>query len=542
MIGARRQREPLLGKRRRGCPSLPILALVLGLSTRVRDGNAFTVIQTSRQSYNSHHGQDWASSSSLSYDGISGSRLSMRLSSSSDFSSLEASTISAIVRAEDAMKSASMAREIRRHRSGRGRVSDSQLVVKIEHHEEVGNQTLAHKVIAIDSRGSTKVRSRHLENFKTKVRAQARREKKRVNELEPELSWESTIEVLRTYHSIHGDLVFPRRYTVPSGEDSVYPTEWHGRDLDSTVYNMNWWQKNVKNRPERVAELGSLGFVWERLQPEWNLVLEALITYSSIYGNLLVPNKFVVPHGNEKQDWPRATWGLALGSCVYRIRSRNDFLRDSGTSGSRRDQLDRLGFVWDVHENSFQKFRAALQNFARLQGTGPYTANAQGQMKAIRVPSKFVVPEGDETWPKGLWGYPLGEKCTAVRKKELYVKGKARRKEQLEDIGFRWTGNGELGWLKVVHAAAIYSRLNSRVLDVPSNFVVPKPTEEEELDWPWPEHLWGFRLGQRLKDVRVKGAYLKGRAGEARRRQLDALGFVWQPKRGRRRQKDNSPE
>ena len=49
------------------------------------------------------------------------------------------------------------------------------------------------------------------------------------------------------------------------------------------------------------------------------------------------------------------------------------------------------------------------------------------------------------------------------------------------------------------------------------------------------EYLWGLPLGQRLKDVRLKGAYLKGKNGDDRRRQLDALGFNWQPKRGRPR-------
>lgn len=47
------------------------------------------------------------------------------------------------------------------------------------------------------------------------------------------------------------------------------------------------------------------------------------------------------------------------------------------------------------------------------------------------------------------------------------------------------------------------------------------------------EYLWGFPLGQRLKDIRVKGAYLKGKNAEARRRQLDTLGFNWKPRRGR---------
>ena len=52
------------------------------------------------------------------------------------------------------------------------------------------------------------------------------------------------------------------------------------------------------------------------------------------------------------------------------------------------------------------------------------------------------------------------------------------------------------------------------------------------------EYLWGFPLGQRLRDIRVKGYYMKGKNTGARRRQLDALGFNWEPKRGRPRGKD----
>jgi hypothetical protein len=87
-----------------------------------------------------------------------------------------------------------------------------------------------------------------------------------------------------------------------------------------------------------------------------------------------------------------------------------------------------------------------------------------------------------------------------------------------------------------VHAAAIYSQLHGRVLTVPCHFVVPSPaTPAEQEGWPWPEYLWGLKLGQRLKDVRVKGAYLQGPMGVSRRLQLDALGMEWVPKRGRAR-------
>jgi hypothetical protein len=301
---------------------------------------------------------------------------------------------------------------------------------------------------------------------------------------------------------------------------------------------MKWWLVHVRQRPERVAELNALGFVWERLQPEWNLVLEALISYKSIHGNLLVPSAFVVPR---TEQYLRATWGIYLGNCVYRIRARYDFLRGE-KSASRRNQLEKLGFEWDAQEYRFGIFYAALLHFARLSKSGPFRVGER--MKALRVPCKYIVPSNDQ-WPVELWGYPLGDKCTAVRQKKLYVKGSQNRRRQsmLIDLGFRFSGNANLAWLKVVHAGAIYSRLNGRNLDVPLNFVVPKPLENgQHEEWPWPEHLWGLKLGQRLKDVRIKGAYINGDEADSRRRQLDALGFNWAPKRGRRSAKPTDSE
>ncbi|CAB9517101.1 expressed unknown protein [Seminavis robusta] len=359
-----------------------------------------------------------------------------------------------------------------------------------------------------------------------------------------DLPYSSTIEALKVYYQIHGDLVMPRRYLVPA--EQVYPKEWHGVDLASTVYDMKWWLQHVQQQHERVQELNSMGFLWERLQPEWNLVLEALITYSALHGHVMVPGKFVVPY--QDTQWPKATWGIPLGNCVYRIRHRDDFLRGD-TADSRRDQLDGLNFVWDVQEYRFQLFYTALKHFSDL-----LEAARKGNTAALRVPSTFVVPHNDNAWPKDLWGYPLGAKCSAVRQKQLYVKGHPHRQQLLENLRFQWhrgTGNASLGWLKVMHAAAIYSKLHHRNLDVPYSFKVPHPPKNADPEmrvdtctaaddnnvWPWPEYIWGFPLGQRLKDVRQKDAYLKGKSGETRRRQLDALGFNWTPKRGRPKKK-----
>lgn len=55
------------------------------------------------------------------------------------------------------------------------------------------------------------------------------------------------------------------------------------------------------------------------------------------------------------------------------------------------------------------------------------------------------------------------------------------------------------------------------------------------LNYPCTEYLWGVPLGQRLKDVRLKNRYMTGENATSRKAQLNALGFVWNPKRGRRK-------
>jgi len=313
---------------------------------------------------------------------------------------------------------------------------------------------------------------------------------------------------------------------------------------------MKWWSSNVASKPERVYELNQLEFVWERLQPEYNLCLEALIAYKSIYGHVQVPASFVVPYENNekemKRQWSKATWGIPLGNCVHRIRSRGDFLSHDETAWSRRRQLENLGFVWDVSEFAFEKFLLAVRYYAKLEDR----YRGKGIHRAIRVKSTFVVPSGNKEsnlWPEALWGFPLGVKCSAVRQKGLYIKDHPRRQKALQDIGFPLSGNAQHSWLEVVHAAAIYSKMHGRVLDVPIHFVVPSPpcssSDEsciipygDDGAWPWPQTLWGLPLGQRLKDVRLKCRYLtNAETASSRRAQLDALGFVWQPKRGRRK-------
>jgi len=328
--------------------------------------------------------------------------------------------------------------------------------------------------------------------------------------------YKSAIKVLRLYHSMHGTLAMPRRFIVP--QSAEYPKEWHEIDIARTFYDMRWWLMHVRGHPDRVEELNQLGFVWGRLQPEWNNVIEALMTYKILNnGDVMVPSTFVVPYGDNM--WPRATWGIQLGNCVYRIRSRHDFLQGDNYA-SRKAQLDGLDFVWDVSEHLFQKCYAALCHFAKLERArqqqqqklsshaSTVHPNSWHSKRALRVPSNFVVPSGTENgWPVELWDFPLGAKCSAIRHKGLYVKNEPHRRRALEELGFQWSGNASLGWLEVVHAAAIYSTLNGRNLDVPLKFVVPAPPQNSNKNvvesnsifndfehdaWPWPGEFYNL--------------------------------------------------
>ncbi len=362
-----------------------------------------------------------------------------------------------------AVQEADVARRILRQRSSRGRPEGHQ---------------------PIPASAATQLQRQSLLIEQTKKSTSNTKRKISKSMLATSLPYESAVTALNVYHSQHSHLIMPRKYVVQTSD--CYPKEWHGVDLAGTVYDMKWWLRHVKQRPDRVAELNELGFVWERLQPEWNLILEALITYRTLNDDLLVPSKFVVPFGDS--EWSRSTWGISLGKVVYRIRSRGDFLRGNN-SPKRRRQLEALGFVWDVQEHLFDVFCSALHLYARNE----VKVNAPRRAGALKVPSQFVVP-ATKDWPRSLWGYPLGVKCTAVRQKELYIKGNPERMKLLANIGFHTGGNDSLSWLEVVHAAAVYSQMHDRNLDVPQNFVVPAPPRKSESNgvvgsddaWPWP--------------------------------------------------------
>jgi hypothetical protein len=63
-----------------------------------------------------------------------------------------------------------------------------------------------------------------------------------------------------------------------------------------TVSNIRSHEVFVKDRPERREWLDSIGFVWDGLEHRWTEEVQpALLAYLEVYGDLRVPQSFVVP-------------------------------------------------------------------------------------------------------------------------------------------------------------------------------------------------------------------------------------------------------
>ncbi|KAE9071505.1 hypothetical protein PF007_g26528 [Phytophthora fragariae] len=101
-----------------------------------------------------------------------------------------------------------------------------------------------------------------------------------------------------------------------------------------------------------------------RTTPWEEKMLVALRAYKEINGDTLVPRPFVIPSGDAR--WPRVAWGYALGRGVNTLRLK-----------------------WD------EIIMPALRHFYAVNGH-------------TDVPWTFVVPDGDDAWPRLSWNWSLG--------------------------------------------------------------------------------------------------------------------------------------
>ena len=173
---------------------------------------------------------------------------------------------------------------------------------------------------------------------------------------------------LLAYKSLHGNLLVPKLFVIPKGRE--WPEDLWEIKLGCVVSNI----RNNGQYSTYRSELEEMGFNFDsqRAAYGWETVKHALLTYKSLYGDLLVPLAFVIP---TSRDWPEELWDMNLGIAVSNIR--ND-----GQYSTNRTELEEMGFNFDSQRtaSSWEMVKRALLAYKSLHGD-------------VLVPYAFVIPK-----------------------------------------------------------------------------------------------------------------------------------------------------
>ena len=151
--------------------------------------------------------------------------------------------------------------------------------------------------------------------------------------------WETFVAALAEYRERHGDC------NVPCGwPQNVELAKW--------VKGVRAARKRGDLDVERITRLDQLGFGWERGGDQrWDEMFAELAEYRRAHGHCRISTL--------SQDCP------ALGNWVHTQRT----LRKQGRLEDERvEQLDALGFTWDLRREQWETMFAALLDYRRATG------------------------------------------------------------------------------------------------------------------------------------------------------------------------------
>lgn len=185
---------------------------------------------------------------------------------------------------------------------------------------------------------------------------------------------------------------------------------------------------NILSRHYLVAEteasMRSLGYrVCEFGDFLWNDVIECLELYRSKYGDVNVPNSYVI---RSSEKFPRRYTGMKLGAFVEGLKI-GDF--DGLYDEERQRKLEDLGFVWgDMSKYlhfRFTPYLLALRVYTHLHDF-------------LLPDDDFVIPN-EPQWPIWMVGLPFGKWTNNIRiQKKVIEKFYPERKAMLDSLDFTW--------------------------------------------------------------------------------------------------------
>ncbi|EQC28586.1 hypothetical protein SDRG_13662 [Saprolegnia diclina VS20] len=139
--------------------------------------------------------------------------------------------------------------------------------------------------------------------------------------------------------------IVPTTMRIPNAEP--WPADFRGKFFPFT--DIRKLHRDGLLPPDVEAELEAMRFVWDVNTLKWQLKIDALTVYKSIYGDTYVPYKFVCP---AEDPWPRDTWHAPLGKQVSNIlkdfhSSRRVRTQVFNNPTPRQAQLIALDFDWE---------------------------------------------------------------------------------------------------------------------------------------------------------------------------------------------------
>eukprot|EP00471_Norrisiella_sphaerica_P009275 CAMPEP_0184498456 /NCGR_PEP_ID=MMETSP0113_2-20130426/39038_1 /TAXON_ID=91329 /ORGANISM="Norrisiella sphaerica, Strain BC52" /LENGTH=418 /DNA_ID=CAMNT_0026885969 /DNA_START=320 /DNA_END=1576 /DNA_ORIENTATION=+ len=233
---------------------------------------------------------------------------------------------------------------------------------------------------------------------------------------------------------------------------------------------------------------------------KWFITWEALLRYRELHGNLLVPHRYIVP---ESGIWPSHLHGFKLGQKVRNIRAVGLHVKNHP---DRIEMLNEIGFIWDDNDFRFKQTLKSLRTYKKLHGT-------------LAIPVDYVVPSEDP-WDPVCWGIPLGDRVHNIRAHDLHIKNNPKRRRMLEDLGFIWDDEA-YRWRQLIDALSLYRTIYGNV-DIRQDYVVGSDDDR------WPQHLHGYKLGDKSRALRTSQIWIKD--NPFRRRELERLGFNLKPR------------
>ncbi|MDB2663277.1 Helicase associated domain protein, partial [Paracoccaceae bacterium] len=213
-------------------------------------------------------------------------------------------------------------------------------------------------------------------------------------------SWDFWYGHLEQFYKLQGHCKVPRSYRIG-------------------VHNLGYWVENQRKYREimpaaRRAKLDDLGFEWSTQRENWDISFAKLVIFKRENGHCLVPMNATID-------------GFKLGKWVSTQRRYLDKM-----TNERKDQLDSIGFVWDVFSHAWEQGYNTLVQFKEMTG-------------------HCHVPQECE-----LEGYKLGRWCSIQRRD--VDKLSSERKKRLEDLGFVWNIQ-DAKWERGFAALALFKQI-----------------------------------------------------------------------------------